>query len=86
MRYGGSYAPYFGNLYGTPQVVNYPPYYGPYYGGYGGDYANGYGQEGYGGIPMEYLAKPRLMAPGTVVEESGASQTQASELPAPRHE
>src|SRR5262245_20447306 len=32
MRYGGSYAPYFGNLYGAPQVVNFPPYYGPYYG------------------------------------------------------
>ena len=58
MRYGGSYAPYFGNLYGTPQVVNYPPYYGPYYGGYGGGYANGYGQPGYGGVPMEYPANP----------------------------
>ncbi len=30
MRYGGSYAPYFGNLYGTPQVVTAPPYFGPY--------------------------------------------------------
>ena len=50
MRYGGSYAPYFGNLYGTPQVVNYPPYYGPYYSGYGGGYGNGYGQPGYGGV------------------------------------
>src|SRR3954463_639108 len=49
MRYGGSYAPYFGNLYGTPQVVNYPPYYGPYYGGYGGGYPVGSGQPGYGG-------------------------------------
>jgi hypothetical protein len=43
MRYGGSYAPYFGNLYGPPQVVTAPPYYGPYYGGYvnpdGGGYA-----------------------------------------------
>ncbi len=37
MRYGGSYAPYFGNLYGPPQVVTAPPYYGPYYGGYGND-------------------------------------------------
>ena len=34
MRYGGSYAPYFGNLYGPPQVVTAPPYYGPYYGNY----------------------------------------------------
>jgi hypothetical protein len=86
MRYGGSYAPYFGNLYGTPQVVNYPPYYGPYYGGYGGDYANGYGQPGYGGIPMEYPVNQGLMAPRMYVEEPGASQTQAPELPAPRHE
>jgi len=38
MRYGGSYAPYFGNLYGPPQVVTAPPYYGPYYGGY--EFAN----------------------------------------------
>jgi hypothetical protein len=44
MRYGGSYAPYFGNLYGPPQVVT-----APYYGYYGHDY-NGYGH-GYGGYP-----------------------------------
>jgi hypothetical protein len=48
MRYGGSYAPYFGNLYGPPQVVTAPPYYGPYYGGYGG-----YGGYGYG-FPVGY--------------------------------
>ena len=35
MRYGGSYAPYFGNLYGPPQIVTAPPYYGPYYGAFG---------------------------------------------------
>jgi hypothetical protein len=54
MRYGGSYAPYFGNLYGPPQVVTAPPYYGPYgavYGGFGnGGYLPGGGYEsGYGG-------------------------------------
>jgi hypothetical protein len=81
MRYGGSYAPYFGNLYGTPQVVNYPPYYGPYYGGYGGGYANGYGQPGYGGVPMGYPASPGMMAPGTEVEESASGQTQTGETP-----
>ena len=81
MRYGGSYAPYFGNLYGTPQVVNYPPYYGPYYGGYGGGYANGYGQPGYGGVPMEYPANPGMMTPGTEVEESAPGQTQTGESP-----
>ena len=34
MRYGGSYAPYFGNLYGPSQV--YAPAYG--YGGFGGNF------------------------------------------------
>jgi hypothetical protein len=48
MRYGGSYAPYFGNLYGPPNVVLAAPYYGGYgYGGYGyggyGPYAGGNG-------------------------------------------
>jgi hypothetical protein len=47
MRYGGSYAPYFGNLYGPPQVVTAPPYYGPYYGEY--LYPNG----GAYGTPMQ---------------------------------
>ena len=30
MRYGGSYAPYFGNLYGPPTYIA-PGYYGGYY-------------------------------------------------------
>jgi hypothetical protein len=51
MRYGGSYAPYFGNLYGPPQVVTAPPYYGPYYGGY--DMANGYYRPDYGNGPAQ---------------------------------
>jgi hypothetical protein len=38
MRYGGSYAPYFGNLYVPPQVVTAPPYFGPYYNGF--EFAN----------------------------------------------
>jgi hypothetical protein len=48
MRYSGSYAPYFGNLYGPPQVVTAPPYYGPYYGGFGfspgSEFNNGYAE------------------------------------------
>lgn len=76
MRYGGSYAPYFGNLYGTPQVVNYPPYYGPYYGGYGGGYANGYGPQGYNGMPVEYPGSPGVMTPGAEVEQSSSDTTQ----------
>jgi hypothetical protein len=82
MRYGGSYAPYFGNLYGTPQVVNYPAYYGPYYGGYGGGYANGYGQPGFGGGPMEYPANSGMMMPGMEVEGEAPGQTQTGESPA----
>ena len=81
MRYGGSYAPYFGNLYGTPQVVNYPPYYGPYYGGYGGEYANDYGQRGYGEVPMAYPASSGMMMPGTEAEESAPAQMPSGEPP-----
>jgi len=42
MRYGGSYAPYFGNLYGPPVYRYGAPYaappFGPYGGGFGGAY------------------------------------------------
>ena len=60
-KWGGSYAPYFGNLYGSPNYYYYgTPYYGdysPYYGyggftggyGYGGYNYGGYGYGGYGG-------------------------------------
>jgi hypothetical protein len=60
MRYGGSYAPYFGNLYGPPQVVTAPPYYGQYYGGY--DMPNGYVQPGYanGVMSPQSVAQPGL--------------------------
>jgi hypothetical protein len=57
MKYGGSYAPYFGNLYGSPNYYYYgQPYYGDYspnygYGGYG--YA-GYGYNGNGYPPGGY--------------------------------
>jgi hypothetical protein len=75
MRYGGSYAPYFGNLYGPPQVVTAPPYYGPYYGGF--EYAN----PGDGAFNVPYSANPNgpiLQAP---VEQSAPVET--NELPAP---
>ncbi len=69
MRYGGSYAPYFGNLYGPPQVVTAPPYYGPYYGGY--DMANGYYPPEYGNRPVEgETASPPGSVP-TTSNESG---------------
>jgi hypothetical protein len=59
MRYGGSYAPYFGNLYGPPNYNYYgSPYYGdysPYY-GYNGYPPNGYQSNGYppSGYPGGY--------------------------------
>jgi hypothetical protein len=73
MKYGGSYAPYFGNLYGPPQVVTAPPYYGPYYGDWGmgtSGYANGSmpdgfnGMNGAGGMPVQSNGFP----PGTIIE------------------
>ncbi|MEX0642931.1 MAG: hypothetical protein WD468_09540 [Pirellulales bacterium] len=67
MKYGGSYAPYFGNLYGPPQVVTAPPYFGPYYGGWGqgaGGFENG-APNGLNGMPME---QPGLPSEGAIIE------------------
>jgi hypothetical protein len=67
MRYGGSYAPYFGNLYGPPQVVTAPPYYGPYYGGYDGP--NGYVPPGYGSNHLQVESVlPSVVAPSLTGE------------------
>jgi hypothetical protein len=76
MRYGGSYAPYFGNLYGPPEVVTAPPYYGPYNGDYGSGYSNGYGP-GYGGMMGAYPAMPNYVMPGAEVEQSNAVEMPA---------
>ena len=77
MKYGGSYAPYFGNLYGPPNYFYYgAPYYGdysPYYGfnGIPGGYGNGYGGP--------YCSGPDCFAPfappldGEAVKESQAA-------------
>jgi hypothetical protein len=71
MRYGGSYAPYFGNLYGPPQVVTAPPYYGPYYGEFGyGVPANAGQNPGYGAMPY-----PHSGFPNGVVYESPSEET-----------
>jgi hypothetical protein len=72
MRYGGSYAPYFGNLYGPPQVVTSPPYYGPYYGGY--DMANGYYPPGYGNgaVQSEAYVPPGATPPPSSEIDDGA--------------
>lgn len=75
MRYGGSYAPYFGNLYGPPQVVTAPPYFGPYYGGF--EYANP--GDGAFGVPNSAVPNgPMLQAPA---ENVAPDETQ--NLPAP---
>jgi hypothetical protein len=80
MRYGGSYAPYFGNLYGTPQVVTAPPYYGPYYGNFEAGGAGGYPPNG------AYPSGPNGMVLEPPIEE-GVPQMQGSpppgNLPAP---
>lgn len=43
-KFGGSYDPYFGNLYGPQPVIVAPSYGGPVFGG-------GYGAGGYGPLP-----------------------------------
>jgi hypothetical protein len=84
MRYGGSYAPYFGNLYGPPQVVTAPPYHGPYYGGYG--YSNGFGVEAGYGAPVEYPTNGNgAVYEGPTLQPNGqtAAQPNGESLPAP---
>jgi hypothetical protein len=76
MRYGGSYAPYFGNLYGPPQVVTAPPYFGPYgqfYGGFGG----GFGGDG---LPPQNSAGSYWPGPGwcPCPTESATTESAAS--------
>lgn len=67
MRWGGSYAPYFGNLYGPPNVVlGVPPYYGGGFfdgSGYfnGGGFYNGGGYFNGGGPVVPYEAAPMPM-------------------------
>lgn len=51
MRYHGSYAPYFGNLYGPPKVYA-PTYFGD--GGYAPYGDPGYFDPSYGGVPRAY--------------------------------
>jgi hypothetical protein len=67
MRYGGSYAPYFGNLYGPPQVVTAPPYFGPYFGG-------GYGEFGVGNPAGTAVAPPGYCPCDPVVPVERQSQ------------
>src|SRR5262245_35282412 len=85
MRYGGSYAPYFGNLYGPSGL---PAYFGPYYGAYGGGYAHGYPQAGYNRVPMEFPAAPVMMLQQgafqpVVPAEQLESKSTAGALPTP---
>jgi hypothetical protein len=90
MKYGGSYAPYFGNIYGPPQVVTAPPYYGPYYGGWGlgtGGYENGAmpgfggpnGFNGFNGMPVQNSGE----VPGTIIEGPVENATPSSQAVTP---
>lgn len=73
MRYGGSYAPYFGNLYGPSTVYVAPPYYGSYYGNYGG-----YGYDyGYGANPYPYGYGPTEPQPAPPAQSAPSSATPA---------
>jgi hypothetical protein len=81
MKWGGSYAPYFGNLYGPPNISYQTPYYGdysPYYGGYGGygyPPPNGGGYGGYGpayGVPGYGYPGPFAVPPGVAPGDPSA--------------
>jgi hypothetical protein len=82
MRYGGSYAPYFGNLYGPPQVVTAPPYYGPYYGNYVSGDPNAYAP---GGVQPGYPTGPVFEGPiEEVVPDGQTARPSINEsLPSP---
>jgi hypothetical protein len=71
MKYGGSYAPYFGNIYGPPTFVGLPFYgagtFNPWLGFEGGfngyppggvGYPMGWGPEGYMGPPAGSMQSP----------------------------
>lgn len=82
MRYGGSYAPYFGNLYGPPQVVTAPPYYGPYY----GEFVNPIGGAQLGefpGVPNGVMYDAPLEKNAPQEESAGPSNNDTLPLPAP---
>jgi hypothetical protein len=79
MRYGGSYAPYFGNLYGPPQVVTAPPYYGAYYGEYFQPPGAGF-NGGYGG-PIGFAGQGGEVASGGPAESSYSKPANASTVP-----
>jgi len=92
MKYHGSYEPYFGNLYGPPQVVTAPPYYGPYYGGWG--QGAGYGAPGGDGsdvyqrgpvqfpfAPQDYIQE--VPVEGTNPTAKPGNPTKDESLPSP---
>lgn len=79
MRYGGSYAPYFGNLYGPPQVVTAPPYFGPYYGGFGMEPPWPSGAWGSAGYPNGSNNAPAPNSPPS----SAPPQSNGDSLPPP---
>ena len=91
MRYGGSYAPYFGNLYGTPfgtpQVVGEG--WGPGAGGWGPEGGGGFpapGVEWSGGEPYAYPPGAAMGQPaqGTNGNNQSAGQQSNNEsLPVP---
>src|SRR5262249_20611369 len=61
MKYGGSYAPYFGNLYGPPQVYA-PSYWGNF--GNGGYDTGGVGPQTSFGQPQPNIGSGGMPGPG----------------------
>jgi len=91
MKYGGSYAPYFGNLYGTPfgtpQVVNGGWGFGAGdWGPNGGGYPPPQGYEWMDGVPYAYGNPPGATAEQPAPDstnQNGAPQQKSESLPAP---
>jgi hypothetical protein len=91
MKYHGSYEPYFGNLYGPPQVVTAPPYYGPYYGNWGqgtwGGAPGGDGSDVYQRGPVQVPFAPQFMQEVPVENSNPAAKpgvtTKDENLPTP---
>ena len=97
MRWGGSYAPYFGNLYGTPfgtpQVVNGGGGWGPGAGGWGGEGGGAYppaGMDGVNGYGNTYPPGATMSGPPPIsnstsqsTEQQQTSQQQAGQQQTP---
>ena len=95
MRWGGSYAPYFGNLYGTPfgtpQVVGNGNWGAGGLGVDGYGFGNGYGPgvhggqpNGFPGVPYSYSMMPEFPAEKAAPANGQTTPANGENLPAPK--